>query len=258
MFGFIYKTTNLTNGKTYVGMCSHENPIKTEGKQYLGSGVIIKNAIKRHGRKSFTREILEVCDSEETLLEAERKWIEQLSPDYNIESGGRGGISERLKEYWAGMTPEERKNARKWAKHDMAGENNPMYGKSNNKGRKKSKSECEKISTAHKKNGKWVGKDNPSYGKSTSAMVKQVWDNRSDEERNEIASKVSDTRKKKGVASGKNNPMYGRSAITEKKLRWYTNGEENKYISEGTEPEGFWRGRSNLSGKIGKRTNVTK
>ena len=223
MFGFIYKTTNLINGKTYVGMCSHENPIKTEGKQYLGSGVIIKNAIKRHGRKSFTREVLEVCDSEETLLEAERKWIAELSPDYNIESGGRGGISERLKDYWATMTPEERKNARKWAKHDVAGENNPMYGKS------------------------------------TSATVKQVWDSRGEDERKSIAKKVSVTRKQNGVAAGENNPMHGRSVIKERNLKWYTNGKENKYISEGTEPEGYWRGRTNLSGKIGKRkSNVTE
>ena len=49
--------------------------------------------------------------------------------------------------------------------------------------------------------------------------------------------------------------MYGRSAITEKNLKWYTNGKENKYITEGTQPNGFVRGRTNLSGKIGRKFN---
>lgn len=49
--------------------------------------------------------------------------------------------------------------------------------------------------------------------------------------------------------SKERNPMYGRSAITEKNLKWYTNGFENLYLTEGTEPEGFLRGRSNLKRK---------
>ena len=54
---------------------------------------------------------------------------------------------------------------------------------------------------------------------------------------------------------GANNPMYGRSAITEKNLKWYTNGKENKYITQGTQLDGFVRGRTNLSGKIGRKFN---
>lgn len=48
-------------------------------------------------------------------------------------------------------------------------------------------------------------------------------------------------------SSGENNSMYGRSAITEQQLCWYTNGTETKYISEGTQPEGWYRGRANLT-----------
>lgn len=47
-------------------------------------------------------------------------------------------------------------------------------------------------------------------------------------------------------SSGENNPMYGKSAIKEKNLKWYTNGEKTIYVSEGTQPEGFIRGRSRL------------
>ena len=48
---------------------------------------------------------------------------------------------------------------------------------------------------------------------------------------------------------GKNNPMYGRSVVLEKNLRWYNNGKENIYVTEGSESEGFIRGRVNLRRK---------
>lgn len=44
--------------------------------------------------------------------------------------------------------------------------------------------------------------------------------------------------------SGKNNPMYGRSITKEKNLKWYTNGNDNKFISEGTQPVDWIRGRT--------------
>jgi len=36
----------------------------------------------------------------------------------------------------------------------------------------------------------------------------------------------------------------GRSAVKEKNLKWYTNGIDNVYVTEGTEPEGYRRGRT--------------
>ena len=46
--------------------------------------------------------------------------------------------------------------------------------------------------------------------------------------------------------SGSNNPMYGRSAVKEKNLKWYTNGTENKFITEDTQPAGWIRGRTKI------------
>jgi hypothetical protein len=57
---------------------------------------------------------------------------------------------------------------------------------------------------------------------------------------------------------GNNNPMYGRSAISEKNLKWYTNGKENVYVTEGTQPDGFSRGRSNLKRKPHTKEHKTK
>ena len=44
--------------------------------------------------------------------------------------------------------------------------------------------------------------------------------------------------------SGKNNPMYGRSIAKENNLKWYTDGINNKFISEGTQYDGWYRGRT--------------
>ena len=49
--------------------------------------------------------------------------------------------------------------------------------------------------------------------------------------------------------SGEKNSMYGRSAVQEQNLRWYTNGDKNIYITEGTQPNNFNPGRSNLKRK---------
>jgi hypothetical protein len=84
----VYKTTNLLNGKIYVGQDSKNNP------NYLGSGVYIGNAIQKHGKKNFRKEILCECSTKVELDEKERFWIKELDckvPNgYNISDGGEG------------------------------------------------------------------------------------------------------------------------------------------------------------------------
>jgi hypothetical protein len=65
----IYKTTNLLNGKIYIGQDTNNNP------NYMGSGKIIRDAIKKYGKSSFTKEILEECETIEHLNEREIYWI---------------------------------------------------------------------------------------------------------------------------------------------------------------------------------------
>ena len=51
MFGYIYKTTNLINGKIYVG--KHKGAFT---EKYLGSGVHLKRAVKIYGKECFSVE----------------------------------------------------------------------------------------------------------------------------------------------------------------------------------------------------------
>lgn len=86
----IYKTTNLINGRIYVGKDKHNNP------NYLGSGNILHQALDKYGKQNFKKEILEHCSSEEEMCEKEKYWIETLNSlyihgGYNLTKGGEGG-----------------------------------------------------------------------------------------------------------------------------------------------------------------------
>ena len=91
---FIYLTTNLVNGKKYIG--SRDRTLTKNGDVYLGSGVNLKLAIKKYGRKNFKREILAECSKEERYdLEAYylKKYNVVNDPNfYNLE-GVRGTFS---------------------------------------------------------------------------------------------------------------------------------------------------------------------
>jgi group I intron endonuclease len=86
----IYKITNLVNGKIYVGKDAVNNP------KYLGSGLILENAVRKYGVDNFKKEILEECNSLEELSQRESFWINKLNSTnrkigYNITNGGEGG-----------------------------------------------------------------------------------------------------------------------------------------------------------------------
>jgi hypothetical protein len=208
---FIYKTTNNINGKQYIGLCTRNDPF------YLGSGVLLKDAIKIYGKENFTREILEECDDFDTLLEREMYWIEKFDAVnsekfYNLSYGGYAGNSQIVKEYWDSLTPEQRKTCRNWKPHfkglDQSGD-------------------------------KHISKIDPEWSEKVSRGVKADWERMTPEQRkNKLRGAHAWNR------SGKNNPMYGRSAVKEKNLKWYTNGTDNLYITENTEPVGYRRGRT--------------
>ena len=87
---YIYLTTNLVNGKKYIGQ--HNGSIKDN---YLGSGVLLVKAIEKYGKENFKKEILEECDITE-LDEKEKYWIAYYNAledenFYNLSKGGQKG-----------------------------------------------------------------------------------------------------------------------------------------------------------------------
>lgn len=88
---FVYMTTCLINGKKYIG--------KYEGKEtdkYLGSGKLLRRAIKKYGESNFQRTILESYQTVSEARAGEIYWIEKFNAVdsdefYNIAKGGEGG-----------------------------------------------------------------------------------------------------------------------------------------------------------------------
>jgi group I intron endonuclease len=133
---YVYMTTNLTNGKSYVG--KHTGRLDDS---YLGSGKHLNRAIQKYGKGNFKKVILEVCKNDEHAYEREVYWVEFYdavkNPNfYNLMYGGEGFSS---------------------------GEKNPMYGLTRpmssetkrkiskaNKGKTHSDETKRKMSEAHK------------------------------------------------------------------------------------------------------------
>lgn len=88
----IYKTTNLKNGKFYIGAHVTVNL----NDSYLGSGKVLRNSVFYHGRENFIREILEFCENDKILFEREAEIVnDELLKDpkcMNLVVGGHGGF----------------------------------------------------------------------------------------------------------------------------------------------------------------------
>jgi len=133
---YIYKTTNLINNKIYVGQHYSKR------KNYIGSGTLLKEEIKKYGKENFYCEILEYCDIKD-LDKREKYWIKELDSTnreigYNITEGGSGVNSEvaRLSNFGKKFTDKHKENIKK--NHvDVSGDKNPMWGKNHTEESKK-------------------------------------------------------------------------------------------------------------------------
>ena len=91
-YGIIYKLTNKISGKIYVGKTIHRLSERFSGHKCANS--VVGQAIRKYGVENFSVEVIEECDSLESLNEREKFWIRELnckSPNgYNLTDGGDG------------------------------------------------------------------------------------------------------------------------------------------------------------------------
>lgn len=91
MYHLVYLTTNLINGKIYVGIHSTYNLFD----KYLGTGYVLKDAFKKYGKKNFKKEILYYCIEREHALDIEALIVDEefisRKDTYNLVIGGYGG-----------------------------------------------------------------------------------------------------------------------------------------------------------------------
>lgn len=98
-YGYIYKTTNLMNGKVYIGQKKgFFNP------KYFGSGTLINQAVQKNGTVNFIVVIIKSAITKEEADLLEQKYIaehrESLGKEnvYNLADGGEGGGGKRSEE----------------------------------------------------------------------------------------------------------------------------------------------------------------
>lgn len=252
--GWIYLTTNIVNGKIYVG--KHEiSKDKKLNATYIGSGRIFKRAFYKYGEENFKRKILRLCYSLHELRIWEHVYIVKYksyirSIGYNI---AKGDVN--TSEYNPSKIPEVREKIKAKIKErgGLRGANNPNFGNKWNEksrvrlskslkhsykvnghpreGKKHSEETKRKMSEAKK--GKYIGSKNHSYGKHLSESTKEkiraknLGKKLSEEHKSKISKKIR----------GENNPMYGSTFI------WINNGIVNKRgkIDEPI-PEGWEKG----------------
>jgi len=165
---YVYLTTNLVNGKQYVG----DHTIKSQGKYYLGSGTILKQAIKKYGEENFFKEILKWFTTREKAYKSQQIYIYKfntLSPNgYNISiKGGYGHnksklakeTKEKIRKFQLGRIKSEQhcKNLSK----SLTGKISPLKGK-----KLKPLSIKAKLNISKAQTGVRIGNKNPMFGKS--------------------------------------------------------------------------------------------
>jgi len=158
MHHLVYVTTNIENGKFYIGKHSTANL----NDNYCGSGVWVLRA-KKAKRKLFTR-VVKSCQTEEEAYRQEYEIIvnaKECWPDLcmNISDGGVGfstsypsvRTGELAPMYGKKHTEEVKKQIAKTMSY-RAGENHHMYGKNHDEDTRK------KMSESHLKIGHLRGK----------------------------------------------------------------------------------------------------
>lgn len=209
---YIYRITNLINGKTYIGQRKYSKL----NDDYKGSGKRLWEAYRKYGFENFKKEILVFNISErkhadlleKTFIVSEREKV-GVENCYNISDGGTGGnlgeeVSKKISEALKGRQfSEETRQKMSEAR----------------KGKHFSEEHKKKMSEAHKGQIPW------SKGKHLSEETKK---------------KLSEAKKGKKIRPHSEESNRKRSE-TMKGKHWFNNGQINKRCFEC--PEGFVPGK---------------
>lgn len=174
MYYIIYETTNLINGKYYIGKHKSEC-LDFDG--YLGSGIILSKSIKKYGNENFMRDILFIFTTPQECFLKEKEIVDDKfiknKNTYNICLGGLGGDihSQETKSKMnvsKGFTGKKHSIETK-AKMSLArkGHKHPLFSKKHSIETKTRMSISKKDMYSGENNpmfGK-LGKNNPNYGK---------------------------------------------------------------------------------------------
>ncbi len=90
MIHYVFSVTNLINGKYYIG--KHSTDVIHD--RYLGSGMLLRLAVRKHGVENFERTILAFYQTSREAYDAEWELVtDEIVADprsYNLTRGGVG------------------------------------------------------------------------------------------------------------------------------------------------------------------------
>jgi hypothetical protein len=113
----IYKITNQINGKYYIG----RHATKNVNDSYMGSGIGIKNAIKKYGKENFIKEIIAEAESADALWDLEKEIVNKdvvKDPlSYNNAYGGKHYLHGLKKYDYDAFIEHQRKAGQQYAKN---------------------------------------------------------------------------------------------------------------------------------------------
>jgi hypothetical protein len=111
---YLYSITNKVNGNLYIG--AHQTTDINDG--YMGSGKVLKYAIKKYGKGNFIKTILQFFTNSVDMFDTEMNIVNEefiaREDTYNIAIGGRSGSAESNGLSFKGRThtPEAREKLR--------------------------------------------------------------------------------------------------------------------------------------------------
>lgn len=228
-YGFIYITTNMINGKRYIGQKKFCNGWQT----YLGSGTLFRKALKKYGKENFIRDIVAIAYTKEELDNLEIQFIYNYNANdrdkfYNITKGGGGGLG--LSGELNGMYGKHHtKEAKEKIRKANLGENNYWYGKH------LSDEACKKMSDSRK--GKYIG------GKSVFSKKVICIDNK------EIFNSVSDIERKYGYLESTVSACCRKENMTAYNKVWMYLEDYNKMSPEEIENI-YHRNKQGINGEF--------
>ena len=234
--GYVYKFIHKETGKYYIG--SHNKP--SAGSTYMGSGLIWRKALEKHGRDSFDKEILYEGEfyrqEEERILKELDAANDSLS--YNLKNESFGGC--------------------------FPGEKNGMFGK---KLSNEEKYKCGSAFRGKKRldhSEKMKGAGNPAFGKkdhtktitviaksNTGKTYAEIYgEEKATEIKNKLSKSLAGIPKPNlsNLYSGEGNPFFGKSHTVEAKQK----------ISKQWESEERRRNHSEVMKAVGKKRRGIK
>ena len=239
MIYYVYQIKNKINNKIYIGKRKYkgENPLFDS---YMGSGKLIKEAIKKYGKNNFQKIIIQSFDNEDDAFKLEKELVTKefcnRKDTYNIHEGGTGsfshinnkpiekreniiavrkllnsGIKFGGKKYFTEKTYQKISNFNKerWKTWKEKPELMPNFS-------------CKK-ETKEKISIKLKGKNNPNFGKHW--YIHKDAKNSSERRKfyNDIPQDFITVKEWKDLHKDKKNKAYGK--------HWYNDGEQNYFLS---------------------------